>query len=107
MTVMHRCGFCDWERGEGPATMLEPVCERCGCVLEAGTPVAAVLPVTMDPRTLVAARRVAVIVLLLGIVPLVLAAAKLGYGQGGLPLAAGATAVAALLVYVFLAPDPR
>jgi hypothetical protein len=38
---------------------------------------------------------------------MVLVAAKLGYGHGGLPLAAGATAVVALLLYVFLAPAPR
>ena len=78
MDLMHRCGFCGWERGEGSETMLEPLCEQCGCVLEAraataGTPVAAV-----ESRGLVAARRVAVILLLLGIVPVVLVAAKAG-----------------------------
>ena len=107
MGLMHTCGFCSWKRGEGSATVLDPLCERCGCVLDAGTAYDAAPPATMDPRTMAAARRVAVIVLLLATLPMVLVAAKLGYGQGGLPLAAAATAVAGLLLYVFLAPEPR
>jgi hypothetical protein len=107
MDLMHRCSFCGWERGKGSETLLEPLCERCGCVLEAGGAAAGASAAAIEPRALVAARRVAVIVLLLAIVPVVLVAAKVGYGHGGLPLAAGATAVAALLLYVFLAPEPH
>ena len=107
MTLHHRCGFCGWQRGKGTATVLDPLCERCGCVLDALVPPeAAPAAAPAEPRSLVVARRIGAIVLLLGIAPMLAVAAKLGYGEGGLPLAAGATAIAVLLVYVFLAPDP-
>ena len=108
MTLQHECSFCGWQRGEGAATLLEPLCERCGCVMDAVAPPAPVVPALAgEPRSLVVARRIGVLVLLLGIVPMVLAAAKLGYGHGGLPVAGATTAVAALLLYVFLAPEPH
>jgi hypothetical protein len=107
MTLQHRCSFCDWQRGEGAATLLEPLCERCGCVMDAVPARATVLAAPGEGRAVVVARRIGGLALLLGIVPLVLVAAKLGYGHGGLPVATAATAVAALLLYVFLAPAPR
>ena len=107
MTLHHRCGFCGWQRGEGAATLLDPTCERCGCVLDACTgQEAAPAAASAEPRSLVIARRIGALVLLLAIAPMLAVAAKLGYGEGGLPLAAGATALAALALYVFLAPDP-
>ena len=107
MTLEHRCTFCGFNRGGGPATLLDPYCDRCGCVLEAlPAPVRTTRAAQTELRA-VAARRMALVALLLGIVPLVLVAAKLGYGQGGAPLAAGAAGAASLLLYVFLAPAPH
>src|SRR3954469_25230756 len=107
MTLRHMCSFCGWERGEGAATLLDPLCERCGCMLDAVPLQPAAVAAPAEPRSLVFARRIGVLLLRLGVVPIVLVAAELGYGHGGLPLAAAATAVATLLVYVFLAPEPR
>jgi hypothetical protein len=112
VTHVHRCTFCGWQRGQGSPTMLDPQCERCGCVLEATDPaaggaVAAPSVAAERDAASVAARRLAAVVLLGAMVPVLLAAAKVGYGHGGLPVASAAMAVAGLLLYVFAAPAPR
>lgn len=108
MNWVHRCGFCGWEREAGSATVIDPHCTSCGCVLEAFAVGDAHLALPPRPgRLLRGGHAVALVMIALAVVPLVLVAAKLGYASGGVPLAAGATTVAVLLVYVFLSPRTR
>lgn len=55
-------------------------------------------------RVLRGGHAVALVMIALAVVPLVMVAAKLGYAAGGIPMAAGASTVAGLLVFVFLSP---
>jgi hypothetical protein len=33
MAFVHACLFCGWSRGAAAATIIEPYCDGCGCVL--------------------------------------------------------------------------
>jgi hypothetical protein len=105
MNWVHRCGFCGLERTAGSATIIDPHCASCGCVIEA-IAAAEAHPAAQQgaARVLRGGHAVALVMIALAVVSLVLVAVKLGYAAGGVPMAAGATTIAGLLVYVFLSP---
>ncbi|MBI5104053.1 MAG: hypothetical protein HZB46_03530 [Solirubrobacterales bacterium] len=100
----HACGFCGWSRPATSATMLDPRCERCGCVLDA-VEVAELTP-DRGPSLRAPAWALPVLLVLLT-TPLVLAAAKVAYARGGTAAGAAAFVIAALAAFVALAPSAQ
>jgi hypothetical protein len=114
MRYIHRCVFCSWHRSGAAATMLDPHCERCGCLLEAvpreefvadlerrrAARIKAARAAVVSPRALLARR-----VVRLG-ATLVIAAAlgSAGYRAGGAAIAAGSFAIATLFSLNVLFP---
>ena len=38
MEFVHHCHFCGWQREADSPTILQPHCQRCGCLLSSGRP---------------------------------------------------------------------
>ena len=106
MPDRHACPLCDWWRVAEQATVLDPGCPRCGGTLEltAGPPPEPPAPPLAALRDL---RGFDTAVALLVVLPLLLAAAKVGWDAAAAPGAAGALVLAALAAYVGLAPATR
>ena len=104
--MVHRCSFCGWERPAASPTMLDPHCERCGCVLEPAEPSAAGWEPPAQLRALGSSPKVARTAGALAVLPVLLAAAKVGYSHGGAAVAGAALFVAALALFALLAPAP-
>jgi hypothetical protein len=105
----HRCPLCDWARDAAHATVVDPFCPRCGGVLEherdgagGGSAPAIVLPGPV--AALARSRRLEWALLALVVLPLVLAATKVGWDLGGAAVGVLAFVVAALAAYVIVTP---
>ncbi len=109
MTARHACLLCEYSRPAEHSTVLDPVCPRCGGMLEhtpaRPRPLRAGAPARLDAlrRSALADRAVVALVVL----PLVLAAGKTGWSAAGAAGGAGAAALALLVAYVALAPPTR
>jgi hypothetical protein len=106
MSSTHACALCDYTRTSEHVAVLDPTCPVCGGHLG---PVSARAQETSAPRIVALARRrwverslVAIVVL-----PLVAAAAKVGWSSAGPAAGIGALALATLIAYVALAPATR
>jgi hypothetical protein len=106
MPPRHVCPLCGFAREAEHATVLDPACPTCGAVLELARPAAeenAGVPMAHLARTHWFERSVVGIVLL----PLLLAATKVGWSAAGVAGGLGALLLAALMSYVALAPATR
>jgi hypothetical protein len=107
MSYLHRCPFCEWEREAGSSTMLDPRCERCGCLLESltvGTPPASRMKPAPSPAVV---GRVTALVTSILLAPVVGAVAKLGYDRGGPELAIAGVILAVLIACALGMPSPE
>jgi len=107
MSSRHTCLWCDYARDADHVAVLDPACPQCGGQLGLEQPTAD--PVLGAPRIVALAKTrwverglIAVVVL-----PLMAAAAKVGWSSAGPAAAAGALCVALLVAYVALAPATR
>ena len=107
MEFVHRCHFCDWHREAASLTVSPPSCENCGCALAALPAGDWIAPTDPRRHELNAFRahllRVAT---LLGALLVAVAAARTGYGQGGLAAAVMCVGLAGLAAVVVI-PSSR
>lgn len=104
MAYVHQCAFCDWHRPAGSATVLEPLCERCGCALHAVP--ASEFEHSRRPSSPRASRldaRVGRFAVFVAAGLLLFAMARAGFVAGGAPIALAAAGLAALLTAPLLA----
>jgi len=106
MPVHHVCPLCDFARPAEHSTVLDPNCPSCGAVLVTGQPTAAEVPALAVAR-LARARWFERTVLAVVLLPLLLAATRVGWGAAGAAGGLGALLLAALVSYVALAPATR
>lgn len=102
MSDLHACPLCGYARDAQHVTVLDPRCPACGGILEPAVrlPPAAATPLArLTDHRIVVAGLAAMVVL-----PLLVAAGKLGWTAGGPGLSAVALVLAALIAYVALAP---
>ena len=106
MASQHACFLCDYVRVDDHVAVLDPVCPRCGGHL--GPPQVGSEPAA-SPRlaTVTGARWFERTLVAVVVLPLLAAAAKVGWAAAGPTAAAGALAVAGLVAYVALAPATR
>jgi hypothetical protein len=104
VAIRHACPLCDWSREAAHLTVLDPCCARCGGALE---------PVELDlhstPRVsrfagLARSRRLENAIATVVVLPLILAAGKLGAGHAGIAGGVTAALLAVLAAAVALAP---
>jgi hypothetical protein len=103
---IHACVFCGWSRQAATATIIDPKCEGCGCVLES-SPVrpaeAPALPAlgrgaSIPPALAWVAKTVAVTAVMV-------TGAKVGYDAGGAWMAGAGVSVAGLFAVPPLVPE--
>jgi hypothetical protein len=98
MEFRHRCSFCGWTRRASTSVMLEPNCERCGCVLDSAPAASAPAPerraTALPPNAAFVLVRVAIVLAILTLY----AAARIGYDAGGAPGAITGVGLAGFLL---------
>jgi hypothetical protein len=104
VAIRHACPLCDWSREAAHLTVLDPRCAHCGGALE---------PVEFDPActprvnrfaALARSRRLENALAAVLVLPLILAAGKLGAGHAGVAGGVTAALLAVLAAAVALAP---
>jgi hypothetical protein len=105
MASRHACFLCDFSREAEHSTVLEPDCPSCGTPLRhvGNEPEPTVDRLSVLTRTRWFERTLLTVIVL----PLLLAAAKIGWSAAGAATAAAAMVFAVLAVYVALAPATR
>src|SRR3954454_5670415 len=106
MPVHHTCPLYGFTREARHTTVLDPSCPECGGVL-ATQGLAAPAKPGLGVARLARARSFERVLMLAVITPLVLAAAKVGWGAAGVVGGLGGVVVASLVCFVALAPATR
>src|SRR4051812_12555200 len=103
MSSRHACFLCDYTREDENVVILDPTCPHCGGQLRV-EPAAEPYAPSARLSTLAGARWFERGLVMLVVLPLVLAAAKIGWSAAGPAAAAGALGLSVLVAYVALAP---
>ena len=108
MEFVHRCAFCGYSRSAQSPTIVEPHCERCGCLLVSESEREASRALVPPEWIETAARRHTRLgrgLMLAAAFAVMFAAAVGGYAAAGVWPATAAFAAAGFLMLPFLAPD--
>src|SRR4051794_12482161 len=106
MSSRHACFHCDYTREADHVVILDPACPQCGGQLRVDvSPESDPAPARLS--TLAGARWFERGLVTLVVLPLLLAAAKIGWAAAGPAAAAGARGLSVLVAYVALAPATR
>lgn len=106
MPVEHVCPLCGYARESQHNTVLDPICPSCGGVLTAAGPPPGPAPARPMARVTGSPWFERAITALV-VTPLLVAAAKLGWGAAGTTGAVCALLLAGLASYVAFAPTAR
>jgi hypothetical protein len=106
MSNRHACFLCNFTREADHVVILDPACPNCGGQLRLEpAPEPDATPARLS--TLAGARWFERGLVMLVVLPLLLAAAKIGWSAAGPAAAAGALGLSVLVTYVALAPATR
>ena len=106
VAFVHSCVFCGWSRQAATATIINPQCEGCGCVLES-SPVrpaeGPALPALGGRASIPPA--LAWVVKGVAVVAVMVTGAKVGFDAGGAWMAGAGLSVAGLFAVPPLVPE--